>query len=1012
MRHPLKYLPATCQLVFCLIMTTEGALAEDYPVMMSFRDVMHNEDIALGEVSAIIQDHEGFIWLGGRNRLLRYDGYEFLPVHLRVDADSPDGDMIVHHVRDFLEDSHNDLWVATGSGLLRLDRNANVVRRLKQQNGQPLAISDTINRVIEAPTGEILAASYAGLAIIEPDTLNATVLIHEPGNPDSLSSNAIYDIAVDSFDNIWLATETGITRLNWHSRQFTHFVPFPDQPNSLPDNSIREIELDRHGNLWAGVSNGIYRFNRETHEFKRYRHDPGDPHSLAHDETTDLFVDSNGWLWHGSDRGGLSLYDYGKDRFIRFQHQAGQPGTLSSNTIRRIYEDSAGDMWVGTYPSGVNFHDSSSTAVTVYNHTPGLAQGLLINHVESVVEDKHGNLWIGAGGITRLDRDGVFTHYVPGPKGKSDITATAMISGLIDSDGDIWFGTWGGGFGRYNPATDRFEQIPFDATLAGSGRTTSSKLNDSVVWDIYEDRQKNLWIATHNGGLSRFDKHSNTFTVYEPVEDDSSSLSNKLVWTTYEDSRGRFWVGTARGLNVMDRERGIFKRYLADEADSNGLAADGVLSIFEDSMGRVWFGTDLGLHLYHDESDSFSVYDTDDGLADSGIRSIVEDKSGNLWLGTNNGVVMFNPDSRKVINYQSYNGKKLGGFATGAAVATSRNEMVFGGVNGLRIFNVQELGSDTHAPSVVLTDFAIFTKSVLVNGPESVLSKVINQAESVTLDYKKTMFSFKFAALDFRDPGKSQYAYKLEGFDDAWREVGNQRTATYTNISPGTYTFRIRAIHGNGEWVTKDPPLTITIKPPPWHTWWAYFGYVGIVGGVIYLRSEHRRLRQSAESYKTQSITDPLTALYNRAGIAQITGSLFASAEACRDTAVMVMDIDHFKRINDSCGHDAGDRILKGISSLVVQNLRHSDYVGRWGGEEFILICPRTAITAAPAVADKLRDAVAKHSFEVEGVATGITVSIGVAVTEPDETFEAVLKRADSALYQAKSRGRNCVGVA
>src|SRR5690606_18618114 len=188
--------------------------------------------------------------------------------------------------------------------------------------------------------------------------------------------------------------------------------------------------------------------------------------------------------------------------------------------------------------------------------------------------------------------------------------------------------------------------------------------------------------------------------------------------------------------------------------------------------------------------------------------------------------------------------------------------------------------------------------------------------------------------------------------------------------------------------------------------------YAIIVCAAFYFRSEHRRLRQRAETYRTQSLTDPLTRLYNREGIAQVSRGIFSSAETRKGTAVMLIDIDHFKRVNDRRGHDAGDLILTGVASLVLHNVRYGDHLGRWGGEEFVLVCSNITPGSAQVIAEKIRAAVASNIFDMAGAPVSITISIGVAVTQPHETFEAVLKRADVALYQAKAQGRNCVCLA
>ncbi|MES2676634.1 MAG: two-component regulator propeller domain-containing protein [Pseudomonadota bacterium] len=826
-----------------------GVAAQDYPKKMSFRNIMQNQDIAMGEVEAIIQDHEGFMWLGGSNALLRYDGYEFLGIPIAAnDAKKGSEPQFVKLVVDLFEDSHKQLWISTRDGLLKYDRAHEVARRLSWQDGKTIKIVRTLT-LAEAPGGEMLVGTYDGLIVFDPVTDIANVIAHVAGDVDSLPNNTVRNIVVDKNGIIWLATDAGLVRMEWPSRKMTLISPYPANPASLPDNAVRTMAQDKEGNLWLGVVNGLYKFNPESGAIKRYQHDPNNQHSLAHNLIRDIFVDKNGWVWSGSDAGGLSLYDAANDRFIRFRKEDGSAGSLSSNTIRRIYQDDAGDMWVGTYPSGLNFHDHSTEAISVYRKELEINRGLLDNNVEAVIEDGDGNLWIGAGGVTRYNPVAdSFIHY---QKPDNDIASprifnsTSAISALYDRDGDIWFGTWGLSYHRYNKKTDSFEQLPFDASLSRTKIKTSTKLIDSVVWGIYQDKQKNLWLGTHNSGVTQYDKKTGQYTNYEPTQNDPTSISTTVVWTMFEDSAGRFWVGTANGLNLLDRENGIFKRYFARPDDPQSLVNDSILSIYEDKKNRLWFGTNRGLHLFHPETDNFTVYNTTNGFIDNGIRAVTEDQFGNLWLGSNNGVIKFNPDTKIVRNYVRYNGEKIGGIATGAARATRKGEIVFGTKSGLYVFDVNKLMTNEKVPPIVLTDFRIFTKKILTNDVDKILTKAINQTDQVTLDYTKSMISFSFSALNYRDSDKNQYAYKLEGFDDKWREVGNQRTALYTNLDAGNYIFKVKASNNDGIWNETGKSIKVTQLPPPWKTWWAYLIYLLAVLAIIiqFVHSQRKKRR-------------------------------------------------------------------------------------------------------------------------------------------------------------------------
>jgi len=1053
----------SCGVVILAAHADNLSVAEVYPKSINFRNIMQNQDIALGEVEAITQDHQGFIWLGGRNALLRYDGYEFLTVNVVDNPHDLTQTSPANQVLELLEDSKHTLWAATRSGLYHYDRARELLIPLTNAEGMPILREATL-ALEESPKGELLVGTSNGFWIINTETF-AAQLFDQQGNAPALPANGVTDILVDAQGMVWLGVEEGLIRIDWKTRQQKSFVPNPANPKSIADNSIRTVAQDHKGNIWAGSDQGIYRLNPATGEIKHYKHDPNDPHSLANNISRQIYVDRQGWVWTGSDGGGISLYDEPNDRFLRFMHQEGRSGYLSSNSIRRIYEDNIGDFWVGTYPSGVNVYDHSTSAITVYKKEANLEQGLLDNNVEAVEEDKDGNLWIGAGGVTRINRkDGIFTHYQHTDGADSRVSTASILNGLIDSDGEIRFGSWAHGVNIYNPVTDRFDEVPVDSTLTKRGEKTSTKLNDHMVWSLYEDKQKNLWITTHFYGLTKYDKTTGTYTFYPPDPANPTAISSAVAWISFEDSKGRFWIGTADGLNLMDREQGTFKHYFPRADDSHSLANGSVLSIHEDHKGRLWFGTDAGLHLYHPESDDFTVYGTKNGFANQGIRAITEDQKGNLWLGTNNGVVMFNPDNSTVRNYTRYNGDLIGGIATGAAVTTNAGEVAFGARNGLYIFNANKLLINEKIPPVVLTDFRIFTQKVPIGGADNILTKTINETEQITLDYTKSMLSFSFAALNYRDPEKNQYAYKLDGFDDNWREVGNQRTALYTNLPAGNYQFRVKASNNDGVWNTQGRSISLTILPPPWKTWWAYCIYMLIGIGLLlfFVYTQHKQVlierktsreleikvaertaelqyknEELGEAYKQLeaiSLSDPLTGLSNRRYLQKLMPMDIAKVQReydhkfakvprktpSPDLTFFILDIDYFKAVNDVFGHTAGDQLLIQLSALLMKICRESDCVVRWGGEEFLIVSRFAAREEASLMAERIRKSIEKHDFTLpDGKVLKKTCSIGFACfpfipSYPMElTWEQVIDIADQALYAAKKSGRNrSVGLA
>jgi len=1042
---------------------TSPALAntEAYPKKINFRNIMQNQDIALGEVEAITEDHEGFMWLGGRNALLRYDGYEFLTIPVANDPQDPSKTSPVNQVLELLEDSQHNLWAATRSGLYRYDRNRELLLPVQDSQGK-LLLRETIYALAESAKGELVVGTSNGFYILNTKTLEVHSIKQEA---TPLLASLVNDILVAPNGLVWAGTEEGIVKIDWASKHQTLFVPDPTNIKSTASNRIRTIAMDYAGNIWGGSDRGIYRLNPTTGTIKHYQHNPADPYSLADNISWQVYVDKRGWLWTGSDSGGISLYDHINDRFLRFSRQDDRAGSLSSNTVRRIYEDKIGDVWVGTYPSGVNVYDRSSTAITLYKREIDRSKGLLDDNAEALEEDKDGNVWIGAGGITRYNpQSETFTHYEHTAGSDSRVDSTSILNGVIDSSGEIRFGSWAYGIHLYNPALDRFEKVDSDPTLVKRGEKTGTKLNDQMVWSVYEDKRKDLWIATHTNGVTKFDKTTGTYTYYPHDVNNPNSISSALAWTTFEDSSGRFWIGTADGLNLMDRDKGTFKRYMPDIKNARSLSNNSVLSIWEDKKNRVWFGTDAGLHLYHPETDDFTVYSKKDGFIDQGIRTIIEDKSGNLWLGTNNGIVMFNPDTKLVRNYARYNGALIGGVATGAGLAMRSGELAFGTRSGLYIINPDKLLINEKIPSVVFTDFRIFTQKVAINGVDNILTKAINQTTDITLDYTKSMLSFSFAALNYRDPEKNQYAYKLEGFDDQWRQVGNQRSALYTNLPAGKYQFNVKASNSDGVWGKEGRSVTLTILPPPWKTWWAYtlYAFMGIALLLFFAYTQHKKvlderktnrklelkvaertaelqhknveLEQAYVQLEAISLSDPLTGLNNRRYLQKLIPMDIAKVQReydhkfsdrpqkkpSLDLTFFILDVDFFKPVNDIYGHTAGDQLLIQLSDLLTKICRESDCVVRWGGEEFLIVSRFTDRDEAPLMAERIRKSMEEHNFELpDGTVLKKTCSIGFGCypflrDQPLAlSWEHVIDIADRALYAAKKSGRNLsVGLA
>ncbi len=618
------------------------------------------------------------------------------------------------------------------------------------------------------------------------------------------------------------------------------------------------------GRFWVGTTNGLINFDPNNNQFIRYQHDETDPNSLSGNVIWTLYKDSNDYLWIATDGGGLSLYDHVNKRFNRYMHQSNNANSLNSNVVRSIFEDKGGDIWVGNFPTGINYFDRSSTAVKSYSVDEKDPHSLSHNSVLTVKIDEQQNMWLGTdgGGLNYFDTAAdQFKIYKHDPDDSKSISSNAILSSYIDKQGVLWAGTWGGGLFFYNKESDDFSRLPFDYKRpSGPSVSTSKSLNSAHVWCIYEDSFGFLWVCTHSGGISKYERDTKIFTHYTPNSDDDSSISGGHVWTVFEDSNKRFWVGSASGLDVLDRNENTFEHFTTDPNDIKTISNNSVLSIYEDSEHRLWFGTDAGLNLYDDDTQSFTVINKKDGLVDDAIRSIIEDDEGLLWLGTLNGVSSLDPESKVIKNYNRDAGKLVGGFNKGAAEKSRQGNVVFGGVKGLRIYKTDELKGNKSIPSIVLTDFKIFSDSVVIGAKDGILSKTINETKVITLDYTKSMFVINFAALNYRDNGKNQYKYKLDGFDNEWIVAGNQRSAKYTNLDSGRYTFTVVGTNNDGLWNDVGKSISIVQLPPPWKTWWAFILYTLVILGAlfwfIYAQGQKRKVIEQQNKLLEQKVSE------------------------------------------------------------------------------------------------------------------------------------------------------------
>jgi ligand-binding sensor domain-containing protein/serine phosphatase RsbU (regulator of sigma subunit) len=823
-------------LVFCLV---AGASAGE---KVKFGHLTIEDGLPETGVITMLQDRLGFLWLGTQNGLTRYDGYSFTTY--KPDPNEP-GSIGGRLITALYEDSAGVLWVGSRrGGLNRFDRVTDSFVRYQHDPADSTSLSfDAVSVIVEDSVGNLWVGTgdmesktaLGGLNRFDPETGTFTRFLHDSEDAGTLSHSVVLDIHQDGEGQLWVATAGGgLNRFDPETGISTRFVHDDQDPGSLAHDFVPSLAEDQDGYLWIATSGGLDRLDRSSGEFEHFRHDPEERWSLSSNYVSTVFVDRAGVLWVGTWEGVLHRFYPSYGTFGRFEHNTEDPHSLTANSaIMTIYQDRADILWIGTWGGGLNKLDPFAGKFPHYGHEPDNPNSLSDDRVTAFHEDRAGNLWIGTrGGLNRHNPNSdTYTHYRHDADDPTSLGSDRIHDVLEDANGTLWIGTESAGLDRFNPDGETFAHYRHDPGDPES-------LSGDHVESLLEDTSETLWVGTAQGGLNRYDRSTGKFTAYQ--SEDSASGGPSYMRVLYQDRDGAMWIGTGGGLSLFDPTTGSFTTYYEP---LTGL--DIITSIHEDSTGRLWVGTfNGGLHLFDRQTGTSRPFTQSDGLAHDTVFNVLEDDQGRLWIATGNGVTRFSPETESFRTYGVADGLQTHQFA-GGAIRTREGQMLFGAKNGINAFYPDHVEDNPYPPEVVLTKVKV-GNVVLEPGEDSPLDRHISVAEQLNLDSDQNALSFSFAALHFGQPDQNRYAYRLEPVDEEWIQAGTRRHASYLNLAPGNYEFRVRAANGDGVWNEEGASVRVTIQPPWWRTWWAYglFGLLALAVVITIDRLLRRRVVQ------------------------------------------------------------------------------------------------------------------------------------------------------------------------
>ncbi|WP_222538205.1 hybrid sensor histidine kinase/response regulator transcription factor [Pedobacter polysacchareus] len=764
------------------------------------------------EVNCIFQSRNGFMWFGTFDGLNRYDGYSFKIFRKKL----KDGNSLLNNrVQCLAEDEVGNLWVGTMGGVSIYNEAKDSFTTLYfnpvSKSGTQRVDNTTVLKK-EGNNDMLIGTAKDGLLLYTKET-GKTIQI--PLLSAGVSKRVSYQVTAierDRNNQVWLFIEgVGLCRYDRKT-----------QAVAVLDKTLKYascIKADRSGNLWLGTSSGIYNYIVSAGKFS-YKTLPR--------AVTSLYLDNPEHLYITTDGGGIFMMNIKYQKISQPLKGNGEE-IFTSSAIKGMLKDRQGRVWVATLRGGINIIDDQRYRFKTLNPGPSEKNSYHNYFISSFAEDAARHIWIGTdgNGLNRWDRTrNLYVNYKK--EGRNGLSSNNITTILNDQQNTIWVATWGGGINRFNSSKGTFEHFSCIHPVNG--------LEFKNIWNLYEDKQHNLWASTFdNGGLYRFNPGLKRFELFD------DAIGNILCFM--EDRKGNLWAGTDSKLIRIDKG---LKRHLVYHIGHR------VRAILEDKGDLFWLGTEGGgLLSLNTSSRKYRRFTESDGLPNNAVLNILSDQEGSLWLSTFYGLSKFNPTTKKFHNFFASDGLQSNQFSYLAAAKLKSGELIFGGIKGFNVFSAEKISFSRDKQQILLTEVSIDNKPVSDSlNTDFVKKNAAGLIDELVVPYHKASLSFGFISLEYSKPDKINYAYFLEGWDNNWINAGKVRTANYSRLKEGRYTFHIKASNSEGEW--GDEKLVSIVVLPPWQrTWWAYSLYALVTGLGVYLYVRYKR-QQLDLNYKVR----------------------------------------------------------------------------------------------------------------------------------------------------------------
>ncbi|WP_338789858.1 two-component regulator propeller domain-containing protein [Bernardetia sp. MNP-M8] len=838
-----------------------------------------DQGLSQSTVLSILQDQKGFMWFGTQDGLNRYDAYKFkLFKSQRGDSTSlPD-----NNIQTLFQSKDGTIWVGTEAGLSIYNLDFDNFTSYRYQGAHKKSISnDDVSAITEDTTGVIWIGTKKGLNKFDRKTKTFERYFAD-GKTNSIPDNEITALYTDKKGNVWIGTQNGVARYQPKTNNFKVFLA-DSTFSSLPNGHITCFFEDRFKALWIGTKNGIGRYNRLSDNMSSYKASPLAIEGIEQDEDGNLWIIS-----------ALELGKFNQNNHTYKRQNIGNTfeNYGSFNVITR---SKSGLLWIGTNKNGIFKINTRTKQFKTFRHNPENQNSLPPAWVWSITNSDKNNLWIGtADGWSYLNvtKDSAFNYstFFSSFQNPNTRDVTALLN---EGDSVLWGSVLKNGL--FRATLDKQTHIPLDfqTFVANENDFLQQSPSGNRITTIYKDSFGKIWVGTFQKGLNEIyedttGNHLNfekinpkkyRFRYFIHDKNNAASLAGSSVRIIFEDRNKNLWIGTEEGglsLAKRDSKGNIlsFENFSYKDDDPTSISSNAIRTIWEDASGYLWLGTPNGLNRFDPKTKKALHFGELDIKLSRVIHGVLGDKKENLWLSTNNGILKFDVGDSIVWEFNLEDGIQSNEFNSGASYLRKNDGMMFfGGIGGLTMFHPDTVKSNNYLPPVVLTDFKIFNKSVAVrdaNNEDSPLTHHISVVDEIILDYEDQVITFEFTALNFLHPENNRYSYRLEGFEENWNEVNDRRFASYTNLPKGEYKFVVRAANNDGLWNNEGASVKIRMRPPFWATLGFRVAVILVIASGLW----------TIYYFRTKSIREQNTKLEN--SVKERTGELLETTEELR----------------------------------------------------------------------------------------------------------------------------------